>query len=1163
MPDVFRKVLVTEDFHTYLKTTGHVLLPLVERLIDRIEQFILRNHGITGPHIRRLESNLYKARLSYDLRIPFTIKVEGDALDLHLGDVGSHAEGDSWHRNPPSFDARVVLENLESPETLEITTSERSPHHMVCRVRRYESTWFDRLAHNPEASLRLSLSPQQDAFARLQGPILLRGGAGSGKTTVALYRMLLDERPAGDRLYVTFTPQLKRHAEQLYAELAVPGVPSPRFLTIEELCREILGPDARTLFPPEQRMTGARFRALYSRHQAFLGKNPETILEDILGAIKCDERLLFTPDRAWLTRSEYLESKRRLAEDGEQVYREFEQYRQLDATWDDADLARAAWWRVRQHSGGIRNYSEVVVDEVQDLTAFHLALLMLLAESPGGLFLAGDTQQSIHPSRFEWIHTRTLFHAVLGQALGGDTVRTLTTNHRSPGSVVRLMNAITGWRQATWADDTSFEVSTNRDERPLWRLTPSQITVLPEPEQLSTRLMVIVADEVTQIEARKRFGEALVYTVHEAKGLESEYVLLWGLLDHDRVVWEREDPREDRFRMRINRLTVALTRCLDELFVVDDYVPTRWSPWASGAWQEGDEAIQALARVLKVAPEDAAAIALKAENNEARGNLIQAAALYLRIDRPLDAARCHEGLENWREAARCHDRGGGHHGAARCLERAGLWTEAAQQYQKAGAPLEAARCLTQAGQHAQALKLYAAEGAWELVARCHEQLRQWSEAARFYCRAGLPGDQGRMLLKGRAYEDALSVFREIGDSRGEAQALEGLDELEPAIDAYRVAEDWVSVARLALSLGWPLDGAEAHALAGNHGAAARVYADIGEWAQASHQFREARQLVQAAWCLEQIEAWRDAARTYEEAAIEGALEVAERKGRLASVPPDPETVAPIVGLACIESDAWLTGFVHASRCFGKARMGPAERRCRLQQEALSGRNWKSLALELERGHRWYEASCFHRATGNLVRTAWCLEEGSSFIEAASAWQESRHARDQERCLKLALLSDSGDLMAMGAVCRAHGQFDRALVHYLGARSLEDILDVYLEAIVRHIASTRSYDDHVTADMNLRSQIFELWAAQIPRQTRDFLLNRRKDGFIVASWLAEAMDLENPVPWLRELDRLARTGAWSTLMGQLETRRPHQYAHLLKHLVDGQSVSAFQVLKAEP
>jgi tetratricopeptide (TPR) repeat protein len=1133
MSSVFRQVLVTEDFHSYLKTSGHGLLPLVERLVQRIEYFVLDNQVIRGPGIRRLDSNLYKARLSYDLRIPFTVSTEGEEMDLCLGDVGSHAEGDSWHRNPPKFDARVVLEAFDRPEPLEVETHERDRHSLVLRVRRFDDTWVVRRSRNPDASLRLALSPQQETIAQQQGPILLRGGAGSGKTTVALYRMLLDERPKGDRLYVTFTPQLKRHAEQLHAELAHPDVPAPRFLTIEELCREILGEVADTRFPREQRMTPARFRALYGRNNAVVGRNPETILEDILGAIKGDERLLFTPDRDWLMRAEYLDSKRRLAEDADQVYREFERYRQLEASWDDVDLARAAWWAVCRHPAAVQRYREVVVDEVQDLTAFHLALLMKLAESPRGLFLAGDTQQSIHPSRFEWLHTRTLFHSVLGVALGGDSLQTLTTNHRSPGSVVRLMNAITAWRQATWSDDTSFEVTSHRDTRPLWRLTPDQITVLPEPEQLSTRLMVIVADEAAQVEARQRFGEALVYTVPEAKGLESEYVLLWGVLGHDRVVWEREDPREDRFRMRLNRLTVALTRCLDELFVVDDFVPANWEPWSSGAWQGGDAALHALAQVLKVAPEAIEAIALRAENNEARGNLVQAAALYLRIDRPLDAARCHTQLENWPEVARCCELAGRFDLAATASEKAERWAEAARYHLAAAAPLEAARCHVRGGQHSQALKLYLAHGAWAEAARCHEHLGDLVEAAKTYRRAGLLADQGRVLVRTGAHREALEVFRQLGDARGIGTCLEALDEHEPAIAAFREAQDWPAVARLALRLGWSLEAGEAHRRAGNPRAAAGVYADLEEWPMAAGVFVEAGLPMQAAWCLEKLRETWEAAGLYEQATLR---ELRDRPGTGAGGGKrvHPDDLPPAVGsLADWPADAWTQGLLHAARVHFAAGERSAGNRCLAQHEAMQDRDWDRMAKELRKAYRWDEAARFHAMNGNTEEEAWCLEEGESFLRAAQVWQTLGRAEDQQRCEELHGLSSGRAHEQIARVYARYRQFDRAIAWALIGRRNQLTLDLLLDATLRYIVNHRSYDSVLNVDDAERNKFLAGMQDRQPRKVRDSLLARIDRGFLVASWYADGVGLDRRASAFRDLDALARERLWPSLAMRLQ------------------------------
>ncbi len=106
-----------------------------------------------------------------------------------------------------------------------------------------------------DAELPIKLTPEEYQLAKRSGNLLLSGNAGTGKTTVALYRLLQNrqDRTPGKRLYIAWNPLLVNNAKEQFDRLLEDGKFEVEkvlenqpikscfdFKTIRELCMEIL-----------------------------------------------------------------------------------------------------------------------------------------------------------------------------------------------------------------------------------------------------------------------------------------------------------------------------------------------------------------------------------------------------------------------------------------------------------------------------------------------------------------------------------------------------------------------------------------------------------------------------------------------------------------------------------------------------------------------------------------------------------------------------------------------------------------------------------------------------------------------------------------------------------------------------------------------------------
>lgn len=817
---LFQEITIADATMQALRGPLRALQGRMEYLFEAAAHFYRCGRVIGAPLIRRLPDGLYKMRLTQGLRIPFFFEQRLGGVALHFGEIGNHAQGEEWHVLPPRWRVEEAVNVSLLPEAIEYVAPlcQQQPS-WVKRV--WDPAWPERARLHPELDLHLHLDDDQWAIASCPGPILLRGSAGCGKTTVAIYRLLATEGSGRRRLYLTFTPHLKRHAEELYDAIRNEQAEKPEFKTIEELCRELVGEGHDTRFPAEGKLSWSRFRERhFSRMNRLVGHDPDQIWEEIQAVIKGDERLLHRPDEAHLRYEEYLASPLRGADNPAATWEVFEQYRRLEG-WDDMDLARAAYRTLRYQHGALAAFDEVIVDEAQDLTVFHLGLVLALCRNPDGLFLAGDTQQAIHPSRFNWTRWRETMYREWGVRLGAGDVQTLARNYRSPRPVVELANAVALWRQQTWAEDEALTVAAVRDGEPVRHLSLAQLPPVPARQQLTTRLMVICRDEACKRELQATFTTAHVFTVHEAKGLEGEVVILWGLFGADREVWDFHRIHDPRYKGLVNRLVVAATRAHRVLFVVDDYLPTHWSGLAHADWEQGPAAIAALAQELQAPPEDRDVLLRRAGHWEEAGRFEQAAGLFERLGDWGAAGRCLYALERWEQAGEAYARAEAHRLAGTCWEKAGKWRQAGEAYQLAGCAQEAGQAYVKAGAWEAAVTQFLACGDWGAAGRCEEALQRGSQAIHCYQRAGRWNDVGRCLSQQGDWEPALEAYTRAGNEAAATACLEPLGR-------------WT-------------EAAERHGRAGRHHPQGRCFLAAGQAAPAERAFRRAQAWREVGW----------------------------------------------------------------------------------------------------------------------------------------------------------------------------------------------------------------------------------------------------------------------------------------------------------------------------
>lgn len=482
----------------------------------------------------------------------------------------------------------------------------------------------------------LKLDPHQTRLCdwALQGPTMIKGGPGTGKSTVALFRIrtLLSQPglpPDAKILFTTYTRSLTRMNEQLLDQLLTPDQRKRvTVCTLDQLVKRI-HVDSRQDFQPEQPgqskrclkkllttwtpQTGPRFkRRIQAKRMRDLGV--DYLLEEFRWVIqgrgvRSEDDYLTMPRSGrgvplqaasrktlWALHQAYLEA---LAATGQ---RPWEQLRGQALTAVTQGLYD-------------KRFDFVVVDEAQDFTPVSLSLLAELAKTPQGIFLAADIKQSIHSRGVPMttIHPRLDFKG---------RTRHLKRNYRSTGEIDRAA------REALPQDDedeakltecihegpmpvlircppgppeTAHAASFIRQMSRHLRLRKGASAVLVPNQKLGK----LVADNLNQQGLRAKYfkgseidlnsREIKVLTLHSAKGLEFPTVVICAMNEGTYPTPDRYGPEEyaERARSHARLLYVGMTRAMRGLMVIypTDAINPALEPLTDTAWHIlGDKA---------------------------------------------------------------------------------------------------------------------------------------------------------------------------------------------------------------------------------------------------------------------------------------------------------------------------------------------------------------------------------------------------------------------------------------------------------------------------------------------------------------------------------------------------------------------------------------------
>ena len=544
---------------------------LLENKHGRIMEH-LRNDNFSALDIKKMpETGLYRVKLDYENRLLLKFAKYNNTTYLLLLEIVFHHD----YAKSRFLRGKEVQENnlvsLTSPQNINAGELLQLPYI------NHKSTHFHLL------DKVISFDDGQQQILTLGVPLIIIGSAGSGKTVLTLEKI---KTLKGKILYITRSPYLVQSSANLYyANHYENEEQEIEFLSYKEFLETLRIIDGREI-------DYRTFEGWFIRHRNTVQiKDAHKLYEEFGGVITGS-----CVDKEFLSREEYLSLGVRqsvfLNEEREQAYTLFEKYLAFlkENNYYDVNIISYHWL-----SHCKPEYDFIVIDEVQDITNVQLFLILKSLSNVNHFILCGDSNQVVHPNFFSWANVKTLFYK---NDLSSTAVHILHTNYRNSPQITEAANKllkIKNLRFGSIDKESSYlvnSIASRKGEVTLIEDNGKNRTEMNNKTKGSTKFAVVVMRSEDKAEAKKIFQTPLLFSVHEAKGLEYENVILLnfisdygkefneisgsvsaedinaGELTYSRAK-DKTDKSHEVYKFYVNSLYVAITRAVSNLYLIE------------------------------------------------------------------------------------------------------------------------------------------------------------------------------------------------------------------------------------------------------------------------------------------------------------------------------------------------------------------------------------------------------------------------------------------------------------------------------------------------------------------------------------------------------------------------------------------------------------------
>jgi len=452
--------------------------------------------------------------------------------------------------------------------------------------------------------LMLNLEDEQKQFVdkQIDEALLLRGCAGSGKTTVAIYRAINFAMSGEKTIFLTFNKTLAKAARTLIQELIGELPPYLEVTNIDGWVMRFLrsrSHQVTLISNQEQREIYIQvLKSVQLYQRSYVHDFPWTFFRDEIARVIKGNGLTKEEDYLAIPRYGRKTALKRKARSATwAIYEAYQQKLQENKWIDWQDLSLLAYKELFKSPLAVP-YKNAIVDESQDMTSIQVRIAQRLMKGKStantSIFMVGDYSQTLYSRGFSWKqaglqiqgrsfslkrnfrNTRQIAETAAALnaynehvKMSGDYVDPLFTNRQGPWPVLlqcditERENKAIAEKILDLAGDNQFRLSDFAILCPTLQLCNEIKTRL---DQLEIPYILRDDEQFDILEDKIK-----VLTIHSAKGLEFPVVFIAGL--HNGVLpnlIRSVDDEEAGIALERERtlLYVAITRAAEALYLV-------------------------------------------------------------------------------------------------------------------------------------------------------------------------------------------------------------------------------------------------------------------------------------------------------------------------------------------------------------------------------------------------------------------------------------------------------------------------------------------------------------------------------------------------------------------------------------------------------------------
>jgi hypothetical protein len=543
---------------------------VIKKQVDKIVGYLEADNFNMADVKKMQNTGFYRAKLDDTNRLLFKIGNYEDQKYIFLLEIiHNHEYEKSKFLNgvfidESKFESVNQSENFQIDSTIQINylNKNKKSFHFLDKIISFDET-------------------QNDIFD-IESPLIIIGSAGSGKTAITLEKA---KKLDGKILYITLSSYLVENSQLLYYSNQYENTSQEiDFFSYQDFLMSIKIPDRKELGFNDFKNWIFRYK------QSHKIKDPYKVYEEFKGVLTGS-----VVDRPYLSKAEYLDLgiKKSIfnVSEKELIYDLFQKYIFFikEQGFYDCNILSFEYQSFVESV-----YEYVIIDEVQDITNSQLYLILKSLKNPKNFLLCGDSNQIVHPNFFSWAQIKSLLYK---EDWNSNISRVLSTNYRNTPEVTKIANQlllIKNTRFGSIDRESNYLVKSNSKHIGKVEFFENITKInqdLNEKTKQSTNFAVIVMRDEDKESAKKVYQTPLLFSIHEAKGLEYENIIIFNILStydkefreltigvtkedlHKELEYSRVKDKTDKSleenKFYVNSLYVAMTRAVKNLYFVE------------------------------------------------------------------------------------------------------------------------------------------------------------------------------------------------------------------------------------------------------------------------------------------------------------------------------------------------------------------------------------------------------------------------------------------------------------------------------------------------------------------------------------------------------------------------------------------------------------------